>query len=117
MDDDDDESDDVPVDRRTLRVFATAIRGTAETNRLAIQLEVRMQELREEVAKHRRVLFEGNGKSFATRLEMLERDASERGESTTADRQGRWSVRVAWIGMVTAVGAALATSIAALLAK
>lgn len=107
-DDGDRGSDDVAIDRRTARELVTAIRGTAETNRVIAQLEERLSAARDEVAKLRRVLFEGNGHSIMVRLSNVERDVAGRTEAVSVDRRGRWDVRVAIVSALASLGVAVA---------
>lgn len=122
----DDGADDVPVDRRTLRKFGTAIRAQAETSVVVARHDERLEALEEETAKLRRVVLEGNGRSHATRLEIadgrldrIESDLRSRGEAhlqtIVADRTGRWGFRAAALTLVGGIVAALITSIFALL--
>lgn len=107
MGDEDDGAEEVSIDRHTARDLVAAIRGTAETNRVIVLLEERVEALKEEVRKHRRLLYEGNGRSVVTRLEIVETSISDRREVTAADRTGRWSFWASLVGGLFGLGGAL----------
>ena len=116
-DEEDRDSDDavdsgaLPIDRGTARQLVSALRAAGDTNRDMAILQERVVQIQEEVRKHRRALYEGNGKSIVSRLDLIESHTQGRAAETTADRSGRWAV---WAALVSGV-CGLAAAVVALL--